>query len=229
MDSGEAHPRCGDGCGEDRERLGTAQWLQAAPGRASLISGLGGIYPACFISGRVVTCQCEPGDNLALHVALTLAPEHSVIVCAAADDTNVAFFGALMGLDARNSGIVGLVIDARVRDVEELERMEFPVFCAGTSPGQPKKEHAGAYGVPVKLRGVTINPDDYLIADRDGIVVVPSTIWEEIQGKAYEIAAAEGSIRERLNRGERLFDVLDLTRRVSQSRGGDLGSDERKR
>ena len=206
----------GSRSGENIDRLGTAQWLQAAPGRSSMISGLRGIYPACFVSGRVVTCQCEPGDNLALHIALTLAPERSVIVCAAPEEPNVAFFGSLMGLDARNRGIAGLVIDGRVRDVEQLERIEFPVFCAGTSPAQPKKEFAGSCGVPVKVRGVAVNPDDYMIADGDGVVVVPGAIWAETLRKAYEIAGVEASIRERLKRGEPLFDVLDLPRRLGQ-------------
>jgi len=177
-----------------------------------MITGLTGIYPGCRVSGRVVTCQCEPGDNLALHTALTLAPERSVIVCAAPEIPNVAFFGSLMGLDARNRGIAGLVIDGRVRDVEELERLGFPVFCAGTSPAQPKKEFTGAHQVPVTPRGVKVNPDDYLIADRDGLVVLPGDIWQETQRKAAEIAAAEARIHERLKGGERLFDVLGLPR-----------------
>jgi regulator of RNase E activity RraA len=133
-------------------------------------------------------------------------------VCAVPPHPNVAYFGALLGLDARNRGLAGLVIDGAVRDVEDLERLGFPVFCAGTSPAPPKKEFSGANGISITLRGVRISPNDYLIADRDGVVVVSADILLETYNKAREIVAAETRICDRLGGGERLFDILGLQR-----------------
>ena len=190
--------------------LGTAQIAQASNGRCSIIAGLRGLYTTCSASGRAFTCRCAPGDNLSLHRALAVAPEGAVIACDAGGRRDVAYFGELMGLDARARGLAGLVIDGAVRDARALEQINFAVFCVGTSPLQSSKKVAGIVGKPISIRGVRIRSNDYIVADRDAIVVIPGDSWGEVRAKAVEISLREVGIRKRLEKGEHLLDILGL-------------------
>jgi len=115
-----------------------------------------------------------------------------------------------MGIDAKNRSLAGLVIDGAVRDAEALRKINFAVFCAGTSPLPARKKIRGVLGKPIEIRGDRIESNDYIIADQDSIVVIPGDAWEEVRAKALETSLREDGIRKRLEKGDHLLEILGL-------------------
>jgi 4-hydroxy-4-methyl-2-oxoglutarate aldolase len=115
-----------------------------------------------------------------------------------------------MGIDAKSRSLAGLVIDGAVRDAEALREINFAVFCTGTSPLPARKKIRGALGKPIKIKGVRIESNDYIIADRDSIVVIPGDAWKGVRAKALETCQREAGIRKRLAKGEHLLEILGL-------------------
>lgn len=190
--------------------LSTANVAQAAPFEVRPLPGIRALYPGCRVVGPAVTCRCGPGDNLALHRALQQAVPGQVLVCDAGGRVDVGHFGELMGRDAQNRGVLGLVIDGAIRDAEDLQALAFPVFCPGTAPFQTKKKIEGTVGERIAVNGVEVNTGDIVVADRDAVVVVPGSAWESVRRGAEEIALREEQIREQMRQGRRLSDILSL-------------------
>lgn len=188
----------------------TAQVVQGGGARVHLVRGLLQMTPHTRICAPAFTCRCMPGDNLALHAALVGAPAGAVLVCDAGGDAGWGYFGELMGTDARNRGMAGLVIDGSVRDVDDLGRLGFPVFARATAPAQAKKLAAGSVGEPIELAGQRVEPGDQLIADRDAIAVVRKADWAAVREAAEKISRHEAEIQARLNSGERLATIIGL-------------------
>jgi 4-hydroxy-4-methyl-2-oxoglutarate aldolase len=188
----------------------TAQVVQGGGARVHLVRGLLQMTPNTRISAPAFTCRCMPGDNLALHAALAEAPAGSVLVCDAGGDAGWGYFGELMGTDARNRGLAGLVIDGSVRDVDDLGRIGFPVFARTTAPAQAKKLAIGSVGEAIEIAGQRVEPGDQLVADRDAITVVRMSDWAAVLEAAQEIARHEAGIQRRLDAGERLASIIGL-------------------
>lgn len=115
--------------------------------------------------------------------------------------------GELMALDARNRGVAGIVVDGPARDLTEIEALAFPVFSRGTDPRSCRKERVASLGEPVHLHGVGVAPGDQVVADVDGVVVVPRAQWPAVRARALELRAAEDELRRRLGEGERLSEL----------------------
>jgi 4-hydroxy-4-methyl-2-oxoglutarate aldolase len=145
-----------------------------------------------------------------MHYALMTAQPGTVMVCAANGLVDCGYFGELAGIDAQNRGLVGLVIDGSIRDAGDLERLRFPVFYAGTAPSTCAKKTLESLGEPIVVRGVTINPGDQIVADRDAIVVVPADRWSDVQEAARAVHTREDAMRARLREGERLSTMIPL-------------------
>lgn len=190
--------------------LFTANVAQAAPLVVRLIPRVHAHYAGCRVVGPALTCKCGPGDNLALHRALQRAVPGQVLVCDAGGEVGVGHCGELMARDAQNRGVQGLVINGAVRDAEDLQALGFPVFCMGTAPFQSKKVVEGAVGERIDLNGVEVNTGDIVVADRDAVVIVPEADWETVRQRAEEIAHREEQIREQMQQGRRLADILSL-------------------
>jgi 4-hydroxy-4-methyl-2-oxoglutarate aldolase len=124
-----------------------------------------------------------------------------------------------MATDAVNRGLAGLVVAGPVRDIADIDGLGFPVWCAGTAPGQAAKAAVVSVGLPVVVGGVLVASGDQVIADRDGVVVVPAAEWPALQAEVTALAAKEDKTRDRLAAGERLADVngLDLSRFLPRS------------
>jgi hypothetical protein len=122
---------------------------QAGCGRAAVMSGLPIFAGHAYMCGPAVTCACAPEDNLALHVALFLAPPGAVIVCDGGGTCHSGLLGELMVTDAAARGLAGIVVSGTVRDRDDLDRIGFPVLAAGTAPAQAAKLTAGSVGQPV--------------------------------------------------------------------------------
>jgi 4-hydroxy-4-methyl-2-oxoglutarate aldolase len=191
----------------------TASVASVAAGTARRARGLAPIYPGARVCGPAVTCRCAVGDNLALHRLLATAPAGSVLVCDAGGRDDVGYFGELMALDARNRRLLGLVIDGAVRDSAALREIDFPVFHRGVAPGRATKSLAPALGEGVALSGVPVSPGDAVVADGDGVLVVPALEWEWIREQAERLDDEERQIRDALGRGQRLAPLIGIEAR----------------
>jgi 4-hydroxy-4-methyl-2-oxoglutarate aldolase len=187
---------------------------QAGRDRVRVLTGLTTHAGRPYLCGPALTCACAPEDNLAMHAALYQAGPGTVLVCDGAGSTRCALFGGLMATDAAGQGLAGLVLQGPVRDIADFDEIGFPVWCTGTAPGQAAKAAVISVGLPVVVGGVLVASGDQVIADRDGIAVVPAAEWPAIQAEVAALAAKEEKTRARLAAGERLADVngLDLAR-----------------
>jgi regulator of RNase E activity RraA len=124
------------------------------------------------LAGTAFTVEVRPGDNLMIHAAMQLAKPGDVLVIDGKGDTSCALMGTIMMNACVKLGIAGVVIDAAVRDSEELLEMGYPVYSVGTNPNGPTKFVPGRINHPVSVGGVTVNPGDLVIGDGDGVTIV---------------------------------------------------------
>lgn len=143
------------------------------------------------VAGPAFTVEVRPGDNLMIHTALALAKPGDVIVVDGKGDQSCALTGALMASAAHKSGFAGFVIDAAVRDADDCEHGEFPIFSVGTNPNGPTKGVAGRIGFPISVAGATVNPGDLIVGDADGVVVLPRELAEFVVNGAQAKVDAE--------------------------------------
>jgi 4-hydroxy-4-methyl-2-oxoglutarate aldolase len=132
------------------------------------------------IAGPAYTVSCPPGDNLMLHAAIYRAEPGSVIVVQAGD-TDYAMSGGNVCATAQQRGIAGFVIDGVIRDVAEVRAAEFAVFARGLSPVPGKKQALGTLNQPITCGGVQVHPGDIVVADEEGIAVIPAAQQEDIR------------------------------------------------
>lgn len=184
--------------------------LEAAGPSALRVTGLAPVALSDSICAPAAPCACAPQDNLALHRLLRTAPEGAALVCEAGGRADGGYFGELAAIDSRNRGFAGLVIDGSVRDGAQLARLGFPVFHAGFAPATCGKMRVVSVGETVRIGGAEVAPGDQIVADSDGILVVPRAQWPEVEAGAWAIRKREEEIRAELERGRRLADLLEL-------------------
>jgi len=194
----------------ERPLLSSPLVAQAGGARVQLIRGLGLFLGRGFLCGPAVTCACPSNDNRALHIALYRAAPGSVLVCQADAPWDTGLFGELMATDAIRHGLAGLVVDGTVRDLDDLDRLGFPVLCRGAAPAQAAKRAVGSVSHPVTVGGARVDPGSQIVADRSGAVVIPPSLWPEVARDAATLARHEDLVRGRLSAGERLADILSL-------------------
>lgn len=192
------------------EALTTADVVQGGGEDVRIIPNLRPIFSGPVLSGTAATCVCAPADNLALHQALAAAPAGAVLVCDAGGRLDGGYLGELMAMDALNQGVRGLLINGSVRDTAQLEQLGFPVFCLGRAIPSCGKSEAISFGEPVTLEGVRVEPDDIVVADADGVVVVAAERWPSVEERARDVQRREAEIAARIGAGTRIFDVLSL-------------------
>jgi 4-hydroxy-4-methyl-2-oxoglutarate aldolase len=173
------------------------------------------IYRGARIAGPAVTVLCQAGDNLMIHAAIEMCHRGDVMVVTTRSESTDGMFGELLASSFRANGITGLVIDAGVRDVEELTTMEFPVFSKAISSQGTVKETAGSVNVDVVCAGALVHPGDIILADIDGVVVVPRRDAGEVLRLSEERVAREAKNRELLRAGQLGLDTYGLRAKLA--------------
>ncbi len=162
------------------------------------------------VLGPAVPVRCTPGDNLAIHVAVATAPAASVLVVDVGDIPELGYWGEVLTTAAQSRGIAGLIIDGGVRDVDALERLKFPVFSATIALRGATKLRAGSVGEPALVGGVEVALGDWVIADADGVTIVPGATIEDVIAEGRSRAQKETRMFEQLQAGATTIELLEL-------------------
>ena len=162
------------------------------------------------ISGSVVTVSVPPRDNLMIHVAVEVCQDGDALVVAPTARSDAGYLGELLATALAVRGVRGVIIDAGVRDVAELQRMGFPVWSRYVSAFGTVKETVGDVNVPVVCAGQMVRPGDVVVADDDGVVVVPRMQAEAVRAASAAREEKEAASRARYQAGELSLDILSL-------------------
>jgi len=174
------------------------------------------IYPTARVAGSAITISCQAGDNLMIHAAIEVCRPGDVLVVTTTSESTDGMFGELLAVSARAHGVVGLLIDAGVRDVADLTTMEFPVWSKAISAQGTVKATAGSVNVPVVCAGASIEPGDVIVGDVDGVVVVPRQLAVDVARLGNERLAKEEKSRDRLRKGELGLDFYGLRAKLTE-------------
>jgi 4-hydroxy-4-methyl-2-oxoglutarate aldolase len=168
------------------------------------------VWSGAEVAGPAVPVRCTPGDNLGIHVGVTVAPPGSVLVVDVGEERELGFWGEVLTTAAEARGIAGLVIDGCVRDVDALAAHGFPAFSSGVALTGATKELPGSVNRPVVAGDVEVEAGDWIVGDADGVVVVPRASVDDVLAAAQARSAKEAALFDALKAGKTTLELLNL-------------------
>jgi 4-hydroxy-4-methyl-2-oxoglutarate aldolase len=196
--------------------LGSATVHEAAARSPVVDAELVQVVPGSRAAGPARTVRCGQGDNLMVHAAVAEAEPGEVLVLTMPEPAPVALVGDLLATQAKGRGVAALLVDAAVRDVEELRELGLPIWARHVRVRGAEKTAVGTIGEPVDVGGATIRQGDAVVLDADGVVVVPQERVEEVLAAARQRADREREKRAKLQAGALSYDLDGLRELVEQ-------------
>lgn len=190
--------------------LGTSTLFEASHLPCAVDSEIRPVWEGAFVAGPAYPLQCSPGDNLALHLALERVPRGSVLVVGTGNFI-AGYWGEVLTVAAQAAGVIGLVIDGGVRDVAALRRRGFPAFARSVSLKGTVKASVGAVGKPFIFAGAAVAQGDLVVADEDGVIIVPKAEAARTLAEGQARADKEDVMMQAIEGGKTTLELMNLT------------------
>ncbi|WP_175852915.1 dimethylmenaquinone methyltransferase [Burkholderia anthina] len=196
---------------EQARKLGTSTLYEAlGVATSSVDPAIRTVWPGASIAGPAYPLECSPGDNLAIHIAMEKAPRGSVLVVSTGGFVS-GYWGEVLTVAAEAAGVAGLIIDGGVRDIAALVARRFPVFTRGVSMRGTIKASAPSVGQPISFAGTPVAAGDLVVADDDGVLVIPAAHVEATLSDGQARADKEATMMAALRAGRSTLELMGLT------------------
>ncbi|HDS1818631.1 TPA: dimethylmenaquinone methyltransferase [Pseudomonas putida] len=190
--------------------LGTSTLFEASHLPCAVDSAIRPVWEGAFIAGPAFPLECSPGDNLALHLAMERVPRGSVLVVGTGNFVS-GYWGEVLTVAAEAAGVIGLVIDGGVRDIAALRRRSFPVFARGISVKGTVKASLASLGQPFTFAGAAVALGDLVVADEDGVIILPKADAARTLAEGQARADKEALMMQAIEGGKTTLELMNLT------------------
>ncbi len=190
--------------------LGTSTLYEASGLRCAVDPLVRSLWDGAFIAAPAYPLECSPGDNLAIHIAMEQVPRGAVLVVSTSNFI-AGYWGEVLTVAAEAAGLAGLVIDGGVRDVAAMRSRKFPVFSRGITVRGTVKVSAPSVGKAMSFTGVPVAPGDLVVADDDGVIVIPAAEAGRTILAGEDRAEKEAAMMHKLANGAKTLELLGLT------------------
>jgi len=198
------------------QKIGVATIHEAMGGTGLMAPAIRPLVSGQKLAGPAVTSLNHPGDNVAMHKSIQVAKAGDVLVTSGQGYAKGAIWGELTTLSSMQKGIAGTIADGAARDTALIRKLKFPVWSSSVCAGSTAKENLVCVNLPVECGGIIVNPGDLIVADDDGVVVIPYEDLEDVLAKAKTRDEKEVKIREEIASGRLLYDLMGFDQKLKE-------------